>query len=254
MAGNLVSSIQRETDLRLILPFGLNLKPGDVVSVADSGDLGLEGSAQSVLGLPAGKPRAPGKPVDIFRQVGKDISCEFRAAGRASSLFPELPKASAKVDIAFRTASSWVLAMTERRLSSLDEVNRFRQPIIDAYRAGVWRKDWALVTSLAIAGSMTLLAANSRETKLALTLSGTVDVHAAMAVKLTAGATLAAASKAVTKCIIDERAPVACVALRVKDHWLRGPSTGYLRAGVTGSSSSHAASDEDFWEPITGSG
>ncbi len=253
MSRDLISSIQRETDLRLILPFGLNLKPGDVVSVADSGDLGLEGSAQSVLGMPAGKPRRPGKPVNLFRQVGKDVSCEFRAAGRTSSLFPELPKASAKVDVKFRTASSWVLAMTGRRLSSLDEINRFRQPIVDAFRAGVWRKDWALVTSLASAGAMTLLAANSKETKLALTLNGTVDVHAAMEAKLTAGARLAAASKEVTNYIIDERAPVACVALRVKDRWLRRPGTGYLRAEAT-RSSPRAAADEDFWEPLAESG
>jgi hypothetical protein len=249
MSWDLITSIQRETDLRLILPFGLNLEPSDVISVAENGDFGLEGSSQTLLGLPAGEPRETGEAVDLFRQVGKEVSCEFRAEGEASSLFPELPQASAKVDVSFRHANSWVLALTGRRLSSLEELNRFRRPILDAYRSGVWRKKWALVTSVATADAITLLAAKSDDTKIALTLAGQVDATAGLEAKLTAGATIAAASKEITKCIMDRRAPVACTAVRVKDPWLGPPDVTDL-ARPAGGLSPDEASDQDFWGAI----
>jgi hypothetical protein len=248
----LVASIQNKTDLRLILPFGLNLRVGDVVSVAESGELGLEGSAQSLLGLAPGRPRRPSGSIDVYRQAGRKVSCEFRAAGKASTLFPQLPKAAAKVDVKLGAARSWVLAMTGRRLASLDEVNRFRGPIIDAYRARVWRKDWALVTSIATASAMTLLAARTADTRLTLTLGATVNASAAMEAKLTAAATVAAASKEVTKCIVAAPTPVACTALRVKDSWLRRPRTGYLKAPAAVLAPQRAG-DEDFWEAAVGS-
>jgi hypothetical protein len=37
-----------------------------------------------------------------------------------------------------------------------------------------------------------------------------------MEVKLTRGVTIAAASKEITQCMVDQRSPVACTALRVK--------------------------------------
>jgi hypothetical protein len=249
MSWDLITSIQRETDLRLILPVGLNLKPGDVISIAPGGDFGLEGSAQSLLGEPAGQPREEGKPVDLFRQVGDQVSCEFRAAGKASSLFPDLPQAAAKVDVSFAKAHSWVLALTDRRLDNLEEVNRFRQKILSAYRNGVWQKNWALVTAIARASAMTLLAAKNDDTSITLTLSGQVSANAAMEAKLTAGATIAAVSKEITKCILDVRAPVACSALRVKDPWWGPPNISPLRES-TERPSVDKAPDQDFWEAV----
>jgi hypothetical protein len=42
-----------------------------------------------------------------------------------------------------------------------------------------------------------------------------------MEVKLTRGVAIAAASKEITQCIVDQRSPVARTALRVKDPWWR---------------------------------
>jgi hypothetical protein len=251
MSTELVSAIQRATDLRLILPFGLNVKVGDVVSVSDSGDLSLEGIALTVLGIAAGRPRPSGEPIDVYRQSGKGVSCEFRAAGKASSLFPQLPKALAKVDVQLGSARSWVLAITNRRLASLPGLERFRAPILAAYSNRVWRKDMALVTSIATADAMTLLAARSQGTRLALTLNATVAEAAAIGAQLTASPTVAAVSNELTQSILHNRAPVAFTALKVKDGWLRRPRAGALQARSSGRDVAAAPADE-FWELATG--
>jgi len=67
MSWKLIKSIQGETDLRLILPFGLSLRVGDVIGVGRDGNFTLEGSCRSLLGLSAGKPRPAQGGVSISR-------------------------------------------------------------------------------------------------------------------------------------------------------------------------------------------
>jgi len=52
MSWDLIKSIQKNgADLRLIMPFGLALKPGDVISVGGKdGSFRLEGTCNSILG------------------------------------------------------------------------------------------------------------------------------------------------------------------------------------------------------------
>jgi len=53
MSWTLIKSIQKDTDMRLILPFGLNLKLGDIVSVSRrDGNFTLEGTSASILEIP----------------------------------------------------------------------------------------------------------------------------------------------------------------------------------------------------------
>src|ERR1700676_1103894 len=185
MSWSLIKSIQNETDLRLILPFGLAVRLGDVVSVGRDGNLALEGSSASLLGQPAGEPRPAGAVIDLMRQSGTGTTCVFRAAGTASTLFPSLPSTTAGFDIGFDSQEGWVLACSGRSLTSLDEVNRFRQPILDAYLRGVWKPDWALVISIATVDRMTLLASASRNTQVALSVTGTFASDSPLEAKLT---------------------------------------------------------------------
>jgi len=243
---NQLAAIQKETDLRLIIPFGLTLRLGDVISVGKDATFSLEGTARSVLGQPVGAPRKKGAPVSTYWSSGNDVSCEFRAAGTASMLFPGLPLAEAKIDVTFGGARSWLLAMTGRRLTTLDELNAYRKPILAAYDAGVWKPDWALVTGLAESDRMTLLASEAANTKIGLTLGSELSPAAGLEAKLTAGVSIAAASEQIVQCITDHAAPVACRALRVREHWWSGPTVGSL-ASLEGADT---ASDTRFWESM----
>jgi hypothetical protein len=251
MSWKLIKSIQeKETDLRLILPFGLNLKLGDVIGVGKNGDFTLEGTANSILvpGLISTRTEQPAK-VNLYNQSGSKTHVEFRGAGTASGLFPGLPSADAGVDISFGSADEWVLALTGRSLKSLQNINNFRRPILDAYRWNVWKEDWALVTSLATVDKMTLLASRTSDTKVALSLSAPIVPNAPAEVKLTAGATIVATSAQITQCITSDPIVAFCSAIRVRDSWWSGPTIKTLdRAQVEKNATE--ASDGEFWEDV----
>ena len=165
-----VAAIQRETDLRLILPFGLNVKNGDAISIAGDGNFSIEGSTRSLLNMDPGKPRPARAGGDLCRLSSDGSRYVFRAAGQASTVVPQLPSADAGADVYFESENGWLLAVPSLKLSTLPDVDRFRGPILNAYRRGTWQQDWALVYEVATAAQMTLLAARSRKTVLALTV------------------------------------------------------------------------------------
>jgi hypothetical protein len=251
MSWKLIRSIQKkETDLRLIMPFGLNLRLGDVISVAKNGEFTLEGTANSILGpgLVSTRTQQPAK-VNLYNQSGSKTQVQFRAAGTASGLFQGLPTADAGVDISFGSADEWVLALTGRSLTSLQNINNFRRPILDAYRWEVWKPDWALVTSIATVDKMTLLASRTSKTKVALSLTAPAVPNAPVEVKLTAGATIVATSAQITQCITSDPIVAFCSAIRVRDSWWSGPTIKTL-ARAKAEKNAIKASDGEFWEDV----
>lgn len=133
MSRALLKSIQQQTDTRLILPFGTSARIGDVVRLGRDGGFSIEGSTKSILGMarPTAQDIRAGGEVNQTYQSAKGVKFEFRLAGKASTLFPQLPSASAGFDIEFASADAWILALTGRTLLSFTEENRFRQPILD---------------------------------------------------------------------------------------------------------------------------
>ncbi|MBV9771534.1 MAG: hypothetical protein JOZ32_18330 [Bryobacterales bacterium] len=248
----MIKSIQKDTDLRLILPFGLDLRIGDVISVGKDGNFTLQGTCASLLDRPAGPPRLSGGSVGLMRQSGKNTSFRFRAAGAAPAAFDGLQSAKAGFDISFGSANGWVLAITGRTLASLDKLDRFRRPILDAYRWKVWKPDWALVTSAATVERMTLIASVSSNTKVALALSGQVAQNGPLEAQFTAGASVLATSNEIIQCILDEPRAAFCSAIRVKDPWWRFWSHGDVGslAARAISKDPEIASDDEFWEGI----
>jgi hypothetical protein len=241
MSWNLIKAIQQSQDVRLILPFGLNVKVGDVVSVNKNGEFTLQGTCTSLLGVDGGKPRPPVAGRNIMAQSGKDTTFTFRAAGKPSAFFADAPCVNAGFDIAFEAKNSWLLAVTGRTLSSLHEVDQFRRPILDAYRWKVWQPDWALITTVASADKMTLLASTNRNTKVDLALSGQLPVGGPLEAQFTAGASLVAMSQSIVQCIADAPSPAFCSGVRVVGRWFRDPTIGSLTKAVQ---------TEGFWEDL----
>ena len=255
MSWSLIKSIQKQTNLRLILPFGLNLYPGDVISVGRDGSFTLEGSCESLLDILPGNLRQPQDSVDLMTQFGENTHFSFREAGKASSLFPELPSAQAGIDISLGSADSWLLALRGLSINSLENTNRFRRPMLEANRWGVWQPDWALVTSTAKVDRMTLLTSSSSNTKIALSIEANVASNANSEILITSNVKIAATNQKLFQCISTKPMTAFCSALRIKDSggWWRDPYINTLDSiniNEDKTISIDDISDEEFWEDI----
>jgi len=246
MGWNLIKSIQKNTDLRLIVPFGLNLKLGDVVSVnPDNGEFRLEGNSVSILDVPVADTRPPqDSGVNLFRQAGSNTSIQIRGQGQASSYFPQTPSANAGFDLHFDSSDAWILAMTNRRITALEQLVHFRQMILRSYEFGVWQPSWSLITSIATVDKLTLVASSSRGTKVSLSARGTVDPAAPMELNLTAGVSISAANQELIQSITETPSVAFCTGVRVKKSWFSDPALGDLETTTP-----HPQEGE-FWEDI----
>jgi hypothetical protein len=254
MSWNLIKSIQKKTDLRLILPIGLTVKIGDIISVDRNGEFTHEGNCKSLLGIAAGKPlQEQNGKADLFFQSGRDTKFAFRAKAKASSLFPELPNANGGFDITLGKVDSWLLALKGRSLSSIREFNRLRKPILAAHARGVWMDDFAIVTSTGTVDKMTLLAADSSDTRVFLSLGARVDSISSLEIKLTSGVTLTQANKSLINIISEEPAVRFCRAQKVKSSFWRGKYVGTLGGREIPppyEEDEGEATDSDFWQDI----
>lgn len=249
MSWELIKDIQSETDLRLVLPFGLSLQVGDVISVGRrDGIMTLEGTTDSLLGCSVSKRKDPGSgPVSFMSQSHKGMEIRFRAAGEASTLFEGLPSAKAGADIAFSSANAWIMGVIGRSLSVASETAELRQKIIDAYRRGVWQPDWALVNSVGTVNRMTLLASRSGDSKVALEFGGNTSESASPEFQLTSDARIVAMRNEITQCITTEPMTAFCSGIRVVDRWFRDSKTGTL-SQPTSASDICGADVQEVWE------
>jgi hypothetical protein len=231
------------------MPFGLNLKIGDIVSVNQDGSFTLEGSCHSLLGRDAGAVRPPDAAVNLIRQSGKNTAIHFRAQGQTSTLFQNLPNGNAGIDISFGSADSWVLGLTGRAISSIEEVDSLRNSILDAHSRKVWKADWVLINSLATVEKMTLIASTIQNTNVALSLTGQADTTTPLELQLTAGATIVATNNELIQSITTAPAAAFCSGIRVKSSWFGGSSTamlGLAEARTNPLTAPHA----EFWEDM----
>jgi hypothetical protein len=245
MSWAVIRAIQKEhPDLRLILPFGLNLQVGHVVTVSKKdGTLTIEGDCFSLLGEKPPTVSPPETSFDISSQCGGEIKIIGRAAGTAPSAFPSAPSAKGGFDITFTSANSVVLAVVGRCLTASTDVGRFRHAILDAYDRGIWTANHALITSVATVEKMTLLASKSSDTKVALSVSGSVASDTPTAIDLTTDAALLAINKAITQAITAKRGPAFCKGLRVHESWFTDPEIRVLDAAKP-----DQTDEQDFWE------
>ena len=242
MSWELIRTIQKKTDMRLILPFGLSVRIGDIISVnRKDGSFQIEGTTTTILGVTTGSIRAAQDGIQLFHQSGSGTSIRVLAEGESSTLFKQLPSASAGFDIEFASANDWLLAVSGRRIWQMESVAYFRNAVLWSHHYGVWQPDWALVTGISEAERMTLLASRSGDTKLSLGVAGEVDAGMAMEAKLTAGVTVRAANSAFTQCISTSPQVTFCTAIKVKMGFLRDPGVETL--GFSGRS----PEEEEFW-------
>jgi hypothetical protein len=222
------------------------LKLGDVISVdRDSGLFTLEGTSASILDVAVEEPRPPQKVGGNHHwQSGSNTAVRIRAKGEASAYYPDLPHALAGIDLHFEEADAVVLAIINQRITAIEELDRFRQAILNSYHSRVWQPHWALVTSVAMVDRFTLIASTGRNANVALSASGEVDPNAPLELNLTAGISISAANQELRHSIQSTPSVPFCTGLRVRDIWFRDPATGPL--GTT----RDEPDQNDVWEDV----
>jgi hypothetical protein len=163
--------VKGQFNVRTVLPFGAPVVIGSV-GVVENGLFEPRGTVKSILGVELGST-STGKPADWQLTSGRDVGVKFLAHGEASSLFPAAPKANAKIEISFSKGDSFLCTLNDLTISTLQDPAVLIKAMLDAYKRGVWRRDFVLIyetvtPSKALvllsknAGTNILLAANAK--------------------------------------------------------------------------------------------
>jgi hypothetical protein len=140
-----------------------------------------------------------------------------------------------------------MIAAVGRSLKVLEDLNRFTNAVLRAADPdyGVWQPNWALITGVATVQKMTLLAAKSANTKVAVNFDANVTPQAPQRIQLTADVSVVATSQSLTQCILNSPGPAFCTAMKVRTNWLGRRKFGAL------SSKTKVPPVEEFWERLT---
>jgi hypothetical protein len=221
MAGveEIVKRAKSELGMRPILPLGQTVTAGAIGTIDDNGAFRYWGSSKSLLGLSPGRPLPDSKARPNFGATsGKDVSVGFKASGKASTLFPDLPKASARVEVSFAKKNSCLISARDISVKTLAEPYKLADAIKARYLAGAWDPDYVVVYQLGWAGQYLGIAADADATNVALSAKGTFDQKPVTA-DLAGNFSIKAYSKAITQ--NDAKNALAFFsAYRVHRNWL----------------------------------
>jgi hypothetical protein len=221
MAGveEVIKKARRELGMRPILPLGQTIPFGAIGTLDDNGAFRYWGSSKSLLGMPAGRPLTDSRArPDFGATSGRDVSLGFKAAGEASTLFPNLPKAKARVEVSFARKNSCLISARTLTVKTLSEPHKLADEIKRRYLDGAWDDDYVVVYQLGWAGEYLGISADADETNVALSAKAAFKQQPLTA-DIAGKFTVSAHSKAITR--HDARNALAFFnAYRVHRRWL----------------------------------
>jgi hypothetical protein len=176
-----VSSVERLQDeirehygVRTVLPFGLPIEIG-TVGVIEGGQFYHRGTVEGILGEQVGRVVSNSGEVDWEFTSGQNVTVNFLASGEASALFPGSPNASARVEIGFQSAESYLASIKRPAISTIAEPVRLLDAMVKSYvEYGNWRPEYVFINEVVTPQEAFILASRSSETKLLLEAQGVV--------------------------------------------------------------------------------
>jgi hypothetical protein len=105
-------------------------------------------------------------PLDISSETGVVVS--LKAAGETNQSFAYVGAAEAGLKVEFGAQGAFILQAPETFASEVGDRLNLRRRIIDAFRKGVWEKDWLVITHILKAPSATVLISKSSNSLLEL--------------------------------------------------------------------------------------
>jgi hypothetical protein len=201
MAGveEVIDRAKKELAMRPILPLGQTVPFGAIGTIDDNGAFRYWGSSKSLLGESAGRPLPDSKArPDFGATSGDDVSVGFKARGEASSLFPNLPKAKARVEVSFAKKNSCLISARTITVKTLAEPHKLAEAIKRRYLDGAWDADYIVVYQLGWAGEYLGISADADDTNVALSAKASINQQPVTA-DLAGNFSVSAHSKAITR-------------------------------------------------------
>jgi len=171
--------VQKATEgiqARPILPFGTTLRLGDVGVVGRSQNWEPRGTAGSLLATRVGRSNE-GSRANWSITSGNEVGISALARGEASTLFPKAPKASARVEISFGSAESFLLSVRDLHVLTLANPAALITAMLKAFGRGTWRREYVLVYQLVIPRYSLILLSKHADSSFLLTAKAKAAVQ-----------------------------------------------------------------------------
>jgi hypothetical protein len=85
---------------------------------------------------------------------------------------PHIPQADAGVLVDFSKKGAFVFSAPETYEPSIDDIATLQEEVLEAYKAGRWKSDWAVVVRVVNAKTATILISKSSQSKLEIAING----------------------------------------------------------------------------------
>jgi hypothetical protein len=157
---------RRELKARPILPFGAAVRLG-AVGVVEDDQFSPRGNVESILGGEVGEV-STGERGNWQLTSGADVQLGFLASGAASTIFPEAPKAEAKVEVTFGSSESFLVSVDSLRVSTMTDPIALLNAMIEAFKRGTWRPEFVLVYEVVIPKNALVLLSRQAQTRFLL--------------------------------------------------------------------------------------
>jgi hypothetical protein len=143
------------------------LKLGDVGIL--EGRLFTRVTSLSGLSIPfKERPDTDATPMDYVSESG--VTMYFKAAGEVNTNLPSVPQAKAGVGVDFSASGAFVFKAPESFEPTIEDVVQIEKAIIEAYKAGRWKSEWAVIVRLVQTPVATIMISNSSASKVELSV------------------------------------------------------------------------------------
>lgn len=173
---NLADKVHDKHKVWPAFPFGVAIEIG-AVGVVEDDQFSRRGTVLSVLNTDIGETVTSPRSSGWNMTSGRNVKINFLADGKASTLFPDAPKANAKIEISFSSEESFLATVNDLTISTLRDPRNLINSMMDAYRRGVWRKEYLLIYEIVTPAKALIMLSRNAGTNLLLAADGAVTAQ-----------------------------------------------------------------------------
>ncbi len=112
------------------------------------------------------------KPSSISYVSESGVEFFIKAAGEVSANLPNVPKGKAGLAYEFAREGAFVVKAEESYTPTIENIAKLEDDILEAYRDGKWKSNWAVIVKIVQAPTASFLISNSSNTKVEFSVEG----------------------------------------------------------------------------------